>query len=129
MPLYRCAVAEGATSLDQRAQIAKAITNIHCEITGAPPTFVHAFFNEVAAADLPEDKQALVFGSIRAGRTAEQQAQLVSDMARKIGAVLGCTAEGVLVATVDVPARWIMEGGAILPEPGEEAAWLAEHGS
>ncbi len=129
MPLYRCAVAEGATSLDQRARIAQAITDIHCEITGAPPTFVHAFFNEVAEAELPDGKQALVFGSIRAGRTPEQQARLASDMARDIGTILGCSAADVLVATVDVPARWIMEGGAILPEPGEEAEWLAKHGA
>ena len=33
------------------------------------------------------------------------------------------------VATVDVPSKWIMEGGELLPEPGEEAAWLAKHGS
>lgn len=29
--------------------------------------------------------------------------------------------------TVDVPARWVMEGGEVLPEPGEEEAWLAKH--
>jgi hypothetical protein len=29
-----------------------------------------------------------------------------------------------IVALVDVPARWVMEGGAIMPEPGQEAAWL-----
>jgi hypothetical protein len=32
----------------------------------------------------------------------------------------------VAVVTVDVPARWVMEGGALLPEPGDESAWLAK---
>ena len=36
---------------------------------------------------------------------------------------------GVSVVTVDVPARWVMEGGDILPEPGDEAAWIAKHGA
>ena len=35
----------------------------------------------------------------------------------------------VAVVTADTPARWIMEGGHVLPEPGEEADWLAKHGA
>ena len=31
------------------------------------------------------------------------------------------------VLTADTPASWVMEGGDILPEPGEEEAWLAKH--
>jgi hypothetical protein len=31
------------------------------------------------------------------------------------------------VVTRDVPAAWVMEGGAVMPEPGEEDAWLAAH--
>lgn len=31
------------------------------------------------------------------------------------------------VDLTDVPASWLMEGGRIVPEPGEEAAWLAGH--
>jgi len=33
----------------------------------------------------------------------------------------------VTMGTVDVPAKWAMEGGDIMPEPGEEAAWFAAH--
>ena len=31
------------------------------------------------------------------------------------------------VKIFDTPAHWAMEGGEIMPEPGEEAAWLAAH--
>ena len=31
------------------------------------------------------------------------------------------------VATVDVPSKWNMEGGELLPEPSEEAGWLERH--
>jgi phenylpyruvate tautomerase PptA (4-oxalocrotonate tautomerase family) len=129
MPLYRCMVAEGLTSLEQRSLIAKEITRIHCEITGAPPAFVHAFFAEDPDAQLPDGKKAVVLGSIRAGRSDGQKQQLVSRMRRAISTVVGTAEAEVTVQTVDVPARWIMEGGEILPEPGEEDAWLASHGS
>lgn len=33
----------------------------------------------------------------------------------------------VLMRTSTTPASWILEGGRVLPEPGEEAAWLADH--
>ena len=127
MPLYRCTVAEGLTSFEQRSLISKEITRIHCEITGAPPEFVHAFFAEDAEGRLPDGQQAFVLGSIRAGRTPEQKRQLASDMRRAIAKIVGRTEAEVTVVTADVPARWIMEGGDILPEPGEEAAWLARH--
>ena len=31
------------------------------------------------------------------------------------------------MATQDIPASWVMEGGDLLPEPGEEEAWLRAH--
>ena len=127
MPLYRCTVVEGLTTLEQRSLIAKEITRIHCETTGALPGFVHAFFAEDAKRKLPAGKQAVVLGSIRAGRTPEQREQLVSEMRSAIASILGRAADEVQVATVEVPARWVMEGGDILPEPGEEEEWLARH--
>ena len=127
MPLYRCTVAPGIAHLEQRALIAKEITRIHCDVTGAPAKFVHAFFAEDADGKLPAGKRAVVLGSIRSGRTPEQKERLHADMRRSVAATLGLAEDAVLVATVDLPARWVMEGGRLLPEPGEEAAWLEEH--
>ncbi len=127
MPLYRCAVREGLSSEEQRAQIAKEVVRIHCEVTAAPPSFVHAFFNEVPAAELPKGKVAFVLGSIRWGRSDEQKARIVSELSESVAAALGRSPAEVGVATVDVPSRWNMEGGELLPEPGEEAEWLERH--
>jgi phenylpyruvate tautomerase PptA (4-oxalocrotonate tautomerase family) len=127
MPLYRCAVAEGLTREDQRARIAKEIVRIHCGVTGAPASFVHAFFSESPSGDLPDGKLAFVLGSIRSGRTDEQKRQIASELTDAVAEALGCKTDEVGVATVDVPSKWIMEGGELLPEPGEEAEWLARH--
>ena len=70
MPLYRYAVRQGRTTEAQRARVAKETVRIHCGVTGAPASFVHAFFSEVAADALPAGKVAFGLGSIRAGRTA-----------------------------------------------------------
>jgi phenylpyruvate tautomerase PptA (4-oxalocrotonate tautomerase family) len=128
MPLYRCIVSPKLSSYGQRAEIAEHVTRIHCEVTGGLPLFVHTFFAEDEAGMLPTDKRALMLGSIRAGRTADQKARLVAELAGSLARILG-VADQVSVVTVDVPARWVMEGGDILPEPGDEADWIAKHGA
>jgi phenylpyruvate tautomerase PptA (4-oxalocrotonate tautomerase family) len=127
MPLYRCTVSEGLTSEDQRARIAKEIVRIHCDVTGAPASFVHAFFGEASAETLPDGMLVFVVGSIRKGRSDDDKAQIVSELTDAIARATGCDQSEVGVVTVDVPAKWNMEGGALLPEPGEEAEWLAKH--
>ncbi len=127
MPLYRCAIRQGSSNEAQRAQIAKEVVRIHCGVTGAPPGFVHAFFSERAPEDLPEDHVAYVFGTIRWGRTDEQKARIASELRTSVATALGCAEDEVGVTTVDIPSRWNMEGGSLLPEPGEEAAWLEKH--
>lgn len=120
MPLYICSAPPDALNDRQRRRIAEAITRIHCELTGAPPTFAHVVFDESKAA-------YSVFGTIRAGRSDELKAALRQQMADAVAEAVGVDASAVAVLTVDVPASWVMEGGALLPEPGGEAEWLAEH--
>ncbi len=127
MPLYRCAVREGLTTEEQRALIAKEVVRVHCGVTAAPPSFVHAFFAEHKPEDLPAGQDAFVFGTIRWGRTDEQKERIVSDLTRSVAEILGVEPDRVSVVTADIPSRWNMEGGRLLPEPGEEEAWLKEH--
>ena len=127
MPLYRCTIREALSNETQRARIARDVVRIHCGVTGAPASFVHAFFSERPAAELPEGKKAFVLGTIRWGRTDEQKAEIASDLRDSVADALGCAASEVEVVTVDIPSKWNMEGGSLLPEPGEEEAWLAAH--
>ncbi len=127
MPLYRCMVAAGLTSLAQRTRIAEDVTRIHCRVAGALPEFVHVFFSEDTKGQLPAGKRAVLLGSIRAGRGAEVKQRLVGELRQATAATLELPEAELLVATVDVPARWVMEGGSLLPEPGQEEAWNAKH--
>lgn len=127
MPLYSCNAAAGAISDDAKPKIAADITRIHCDVTGAPPIFVHAFFLENAPHQPLDGKKAFLFGSIRAGRNDAQKAQICDEMRQSIHTHAGIPLEDIVVITQDTPAKWVLEGGEIMPEPGEEAEWLAKH--
>ncbi|UTW56506.1 tautomerase family protein [Kordiimonas sp. SCSIO 12610] len=127
MPLYVCNSRKGLITNEAKAAIAKDITDIHCEVTAAPPTFVHAFFFEEATHVPIGDSQALLLGQIRAGRTDEQKAEIVERMRASINHHTGIELDDIVAVTTDTPASWVMEGGDLLPEPGEEEEWLAAH--
>lgn len=122
MPLYICNTPPGRIPESAKPGIAEDVTRIHCDVTDAPRTFVHVFFMEQDEADT-----VLLQGNIRGGRTDEQKADMRAQMKAAIIAQAGLAEETVMVNTVDVPASWVMEGGDILPEPGEEAAWMERH--
>ena len=123
MPVYQCSVSPARLDDAKRQQIASEITRIHCEATGAPPDFAHVLF-----VDAPESAGATVLGSIRAGRPDALKARMAATIAETVAKTIAVEPELVRVHLLDVPASWVMEGGAVLPEPGEEAGWLARHG-
>lgn len=127
MPLYMCNAKTYLIPEEAKEKIAKEITRIHCDVTDAPPTFVHVFFVE-ELQQLPQKMNgAFLFGSIRDGRTPEQKKALVDQMKQSVHMHAGISLEDIAMETLDVPASWVMEGGDILPEPGEEAEWLEAH--
>lgn len=127
MPLYLCNAAKGAISDEAKPKIAADITRIHCDVTGAPPQFVHAFFVEEDTAPPLDGKSAVLFGSIRGGRNDAQKAQIISEMRHSIQTHAGLDLDEIGMLTTDVPANWAFEGGEVMPEPGEEAEWLTRH--
>ncbi len=127
MPLYMCNAPKGTIADEAKPKIAADITRIHCDVTGAPPQFVHAFFIEDAPTPPLSGKTAVLFGSIRSGRTDAQKQQIISQMRQSVHTHTGIDLSEIDMMTTDVPASWVLEGGEIMPEPGEEAEWLAKH--
>lgn len=127
MPLYICNSKPGAIPETAKAKIADDVTRIHCDVTDAPPTFVHVFFFEDAPMPPLGETSATLYGQIRHGRTDAQKAQICSEMQAALAEHTGLDSNETHVFTTDTPASWVMEGGDVLPEPGEEEAWLAAH--
>ena len=136
MPLYICSSDKGAIPGELKGAIAAEVTRVHCDITGAPPTFVHCFFFEKGGPEIAllehvfkssSDKPYLLFGNLRAGRTEETKNRVIEEMCAGVASILGIDRQQIDMATQDIPAKWVMEGGDLLPEPGEEEAWLRAH--
>lgn len=109
---------------DARRAYANDVTRIHCAVTGAPPDFVHVHFAD-PDADRLGDVRARVHGSIRAGRTDAQKADLAEQLGAALATRTGIDVAAVAVTTSDTEASWTMEGGRLLPEPGDEDDWKA----
>jgi len=81
------------------------------------------FHHQPALADVPAVR---LHGGIRAGRPPELNDALIRRCVESVARIAGV--QGVVMRTSTTPASWILEGGRVLPEPGEEEAWLAGHG-
>lgn len=123
MPLYTIST-ENSIAVETRGQLANLIMDVHCAITGAPQTFVNVVFSENVPIK-PEAKLSIL-GAVRKGRTAELSMTLQQELIRQIAKHLDVADSEVDLSLFEVPAQWVMEGGEVLPEPGEEALceWL-----
>ncbi len=135
MPLYLCVSPKSTIAQPDKQRISEAITDVHCQVTKAPPEFVHVFFFEAGQVQALEnflgapmnEEGHLLLGNIRSGRTEETKLALVGGMRQKVAEILAVGLSEVQMLTRDIEAKWVMEGGDLLPEPGEEAAWLEKH--
>jgi phenylpyruvate tautomerase PptA (4-oxalocrotonate tautomerase family) len=130
MPTYHCTTPAGLLDDMQKAAIAKAITRIHNEVTGAAGFFAQVIFHEISKGHhfmggepLTFD-QIFVHGFIRAGRSVVDRRRLVTELVACLGKLANLPTKLVWVYIVEIPASQMAEYGHVLPEPGDEAKWL-----
>ena len=78
MPYYQLFMPEGVLTDSSRSAIAKEITHIHCEETGAPESFVHVVFQAIKkgtqyTAGEIDDQVGVFLGMIREGRSIKER--------------------------------------------------------
>ncbi len=125
MPLYICNTRKGLLDDAARQNIAAAITTIHCSVTGAPESFVHAAFFEESPRFPLEERSLFVLGTIRKGRSDAQKAEIAEAVQAALVEHGRVAIEDAGTVIRETPASWVLEGGEIMPEPGEEAEWFA----
>ena len=124
MPFYRCLVPQDALTFAQRQQVARAFTDVHCRSTGAPRSFVQVAFFSNTEGDFAEPYY--IDGGNRAGRPPAVRDKLLADLMRAFREVTGVPAHQLGGRITEGPASWSMEGGKVLPEPGQEGPeWYA----
>jgi phenylpyruvate tautomerase PptA (4-oxalocrotonate tautomerase family) len=130
MPIYTCITTANTLADDTKAALAAEITKIHSTITAAPSAFVHVVFQELPATNVFTDaspsRPLLITGVIRAGRADTEKVRLATDISTSSSRITGIPQARILVNIADRPARFAVEGGRIMPEPGAEDDWLAE---
>lgn len=127
MPFYRVLVRPGLLTEPQREAFANDVVDVHCDVTGAPRSFVHVMFVEDDDDRLATGQNGSILGTIRSGRNDDQKAEIASRLDRALAAHAGVEPATISTISRDVEASYTMEGGALLPEPGspEEEAWKA----
>ena len=132
MPQYHCLVQQNRWSTEQKSALAQAITAVHCEVTGAPRHFVHVFFHDIRDGSWFTAGEvsgfSIVNAYIRAGRTDQQKAELMSQISRRWTQITGQLERELVVTVTDVrPEHW-MEAGYLMPHAGQERDWFTRLG-
>ena len=124
MPVYNVAT-RCPLSYELRKKTARCITDVHCGLTDAPSEFVNVIF--MHGHKLKNGNALSVICNVRSGgnRNAELTEHLRLQILEGIASVTGIETDRIEARLLGFPASWAMEGGEILPEPGEEEAWLS----
>ena len=129
MPIYTCTIAESTLTADTKRALAGEIARIHSAINHVPSTYVNVAFHELAADSLYTDgvpaSPVLVSGWVREGHQDAETTKLATEIATAVARICDIDAKRVLVVMESSPARFAVEGGRVLPEPGQEKSWLA----
>ncbi len=130
MPTYAVSSAKPLTP-DERARIAESVTATHAAEADAPRYFVQVIFHALEPGAIfiggtpASPDHVWIRADIRAGRSREQKARIMTRLMRETSAILGISEQDVWVYISDIPALGVLEFGNVLPEPGEEERWLA----
>jgi phenylpyruvate tautomerase PptA (4-oxalocrotonate tautomerase family) len=131
MPLYQVISHKDLLTDDLRRRIAGEITKIHTTHTGAPAVFVNVLFQDPPAGSLftagEPSRTTIIVGNIRAGRELAVRQAMLRDLAEMWTAQTGQSSGELLMSIQEVEPSASMEAGLIMPAPGEEDAWFAEH--
>jgi len=129
MPVYTCTIRESSLSADIKAALAREMARVHSSVNHVPTTYVNVAFHELSADSVYTDgvpsNPVLVSGWVRAGHPEAETTRLATEIAAAVTRITGIAAERVLVVIESSPARFAVEGGRVLPEPGHEQAWIA----
>lgn len=128
MPVYRCNTPTDTLTQDQRNEIAKAFTQVHCDTTGAPRKFVQVlFFETPQGAESAYPTPCFIDGGNRAGRPQETKQEIIDGLTQAFSEISGVPRDSIGAKITDTPASWSMSGGQVSPEPGQEGAeWYAD---
>tara|TARA_B100000941_G_C28470996_1_gene536408 strand:+ start:599 stop:1036 length:438 start_codon:yes stop_codon:yes gene_type:complete len=130
MPTYFVRFSNFKLSKTQRNNLAKGITKIHSDITGANKFFAQVYFEEYdnrshyMGGKINKNAEIFLYGTIRAGRSDKIKNKLLLKLRDEIKKGSNLKEENVWVYLIDLPPSQMIEYGKILPNSGDEKKWF-----
>ncbi len=131
MPTYTINYSNFKISDKNKNLIAKGITKIHKNVTGANSFFAQViFYNNQKKSHFMGGKKVLgkqIFlqGLIRGGRTKKIKKKLIISLRNILEKKTKITRDNIWVYIIDLPPQQMIEYGEILPESGKEKIWFS----
>lgn len=121
MPLYGLTSSK-MLSTDQKQKLSDLLTDTHCSIMIAPEQFVHVVFFE--GIPFLKNKALYVHANVRLGRSEDQIDRLCESVIQGSAKILGVDQDKIHINLMEISGKWAMEGGFVMPDPGEEDEWM-----
>ena len=130
MPTYFVNLSNIKLSKTIKEKLAKKITKIHNEATGANKYFAQVIFNDTKKGDhymggkIVSKSEIFIYGHIRSGRTAIVKNELIKGLREIIKKNTKLEKDNVWVYLLDLKPNQMIEYGEILPKSGDEKKWF-----
>lgn len=127
MPTYQVFANQGKLSAEQKRKAARAITEGHCAVTGAPDYYVQVIVNEVPEENRfvcgkPQSEVVWIRGDVRS-RTPEQDKALMLELVKRVAEECSLDPDMIWIDLCAVEATDILKFGTVFPPAGQEKAW------
>ena len=113
-----------------KEKLAKKITKIHNEATGANKYFAQVIFNKTKLGDhymggkTVSKPEIFIYGHIRSGRTAKVKNKLIKGLREIIRKNTRLKKDNIWVYILDLKPNQMIEYGELLPKSGDEKKWF-----
>tara|TARA_E500000331_G_scaffold132505_1_gene129616 strand:- start:161 stop:601 length:441 start_codon:yes stop_codon:yes gene_type:complete len=113
-----------------KEKLAKKITKVHNEATGANKYFAQVIFNDTKKGNhfmggkKVSTPEIFIYGHIRSGRTAKIKNKLITGIREVIRKNTRLKKDNIWVYILDLKPSQMIEYGEILPKSGGENKWF-----
>ena len=121
MPVYSLTTNKTLSDSD-KLKLVHLFTDAHCSIMIAPEQFVHVLFTD--GIPIANNKRLYIHANVRKGRAQEKIDRLCETLQTECANILQVTPDKIHIHLLEIEAKWCMEGGYIMPDPGEEEEWM-----
>lgn len=121
MPLYML-TSKQIISPSNKQKLVDLVVDAHCTIMVAPEQFVHVAFSD--GVPIEGNNDLYIQATVRIGREKDQVVRLNDALQKGAAEIFQIQENKIYVNLLEIESNWVMEGGHVMPPPGEEDEWM-----